>query len=189
MTSSELNTALILREQPDKGQSISLIAKYLEKIAMLWQIPNWSIQNAVILAEWTYDNYQFEPLEVIINALKNPQVGEDKTYRLTPDVVKVWITQELERQAEKREKEHQRLKEDFKAELPNVDYESFKKRIEEGTALRPDHTKEKRPWKSDAEYQKFSMEQHAKWRKNLSSVPPTGEVLHGKDELPKEGRK
>lgn len=182
--SSGVSTALILKEQPDKSKAIGLIAKHLEKIAMLWQIPNWTPNNSVLLAEWVYENYSYEPLEVILKALTSPPVAEDKTYRLTPDVVKGWLTAELEREAIKREKEEEKAKEDFKAELPHVDYEAFKKRVEEGTALRPDHTKNKRPWQSDPDYQKFSMEQHARWRKNLSGMQGTGEILHPGKQVP-----
>lgn len=163
--SSEINTGLILREQPDKGQAVAVIAKLLSKIATLWQIPNWSAENSVILADWTYENYSYEPMEVIIEALKNPPVTDEKTWRLTPEVIAKWMTAQLEKESVKRETELQKFKDQFKEKLPDVDYESFKKRLEEGTALPDD--KKKRGWKDDAEYQKFSQEQHRKWRQNL----------------------
>lgn len=166
LTKLSVVSTVILKEQPDKSQSISLIARHLEKIAILWQIPNWTPENSVLLAEWISDTYSCEPLECILNALKNPTVQGEKTFRLTPDIVTIWITAELERLSIAREKEHLKLKESFKEELPKVDYESFKKRLAEGQGLRPDKTKEKPDWTSDPEYQKFRAEQNKKWREN-----------------------
>lgn len=155
--SSGVSTELVLRAQPDKGEAVGLIAKLLQKIAMLWQIPNFTPQNSVLLAEWIFDNYQCEPLEVIVQCLQNPPIEllEEKTWRLTPDVITIWMKPFLEKQAAELEKNNQELKQEFKDKLPEINYESFKKRLAEGKALndnKPQH------WKDDPGYKAFKDE-------------------------------
>lgn len=146
---------VILKEQTDKTETLGLIARSLEKIAMLWQIPNWTPGNSVLLAEWIFDNYGYEPLELILNCLAKPPIDQDKIYRLTPDVITKWMSVALEEQAAKREKENLKLKMNFNDPLEQVDYESFKKRIEEGTALKDSKPKH---WADDEEYKRFKAE-------------------------------
>jgi hypothetical protein len=166
--SSGLSTGLILREQPDKVAAITHIALLIDRVAKLWQMQNWTQENSVMLAEWTFETYSCEPLEVITGCLKNPPVSAEKTWRLTPEVIAQWMTGTLEKEAIAREKEHQRLKDEFKTELPNVNYESFKKRLAEGTALSDDKRKTER-WTQDEAYQKFKAERMLKMREQ----PPT----------------
>jgi len=153
--STTLLPDVILREQSNKEETLGLIARSLEKISMLWQIPNWTPGNSVLLAEWIFDNYGFEPLELILNCLAKPPIDQDKIYRLTPDVVSKWMSQALEKQAAEREKENLKLKMDFNEPLDKVDYESFKKRIAEGTALKPEP---KKHWSDDENYKAFKAE-------------------------------
>jgi hypothetical protein len=105
--SSGLNTALILKEQPDKGEAIMHISLLLEKIAMLWQIPNWTANNSVLLAEWVYDTYQYDSMETVLKCLKNPPVDNDpkaeKNWRLSPDLIQKWMLPFLEKDSMYRE--------------------------------------------------------------------------------------
>jgi hypothetical protein len=161
-TSSTASTALILREQPDKAGTIEVIANLLARVGTLWQIPNWTADNSVLLAEWIYGNYPCEPLDTIFKCLKNPPVTDDKIYRLTPDVITQWMAVYLEKDAIAREQENQRYKAQFTERLPDVDYNSFRKRIAEGTALREDKPKH---WKDDPDYQKFKQDRMLKHAK------------------------
>jgi len=157
--SSGVNTALILNEQPDKAEAVQRISMLLDKIAKLWQIPNWTVENSVLLAGWTFETYRFEPLEVVLRCLNNPPARNEKTWRLTPEVIQEWMSVVLDEEAVKREREHNKTKALFKEALPDVDYESFKKRIDDGTAMpeKPKH------WSQDPKY-KESKEQYLKSR-------------------------
>jgi len=113
----------VINEQPDKQAVQMQIIGLLERIVLLYQIPNWSDKNGLLLSEWVMDNYKFETMEVIITCLKNPPKMKDTSWRLTPDTINSWFAFELERQAEIREKEHQKRKESELrlALLPEVD--------------------------------------------------------------------
>lgn len=94
--------------------------------------------------------------------MENPPIVEDKIYRLTPDVVTQWMANALEKEAAKRETELKKYKQQFTEKLPDVDYDSFRKRLAEGTALKDNKPKH---WKDDPDYQKFKNERmlnHAK---------------------------
>ncbi len=135
-----LSKSVILKEQ-DSKEVIKHLAHLVNRLGKLYLIPNWSDENAVILAEWIYDNYKWESLEAVQECLKNPPVIE-KTWRLTPDVITAWMEKQLEKETIKREQENNRLKENFKEELPGIDYPAYAKRIEEGKALQePDKLK------------------------------------------------
>lgn len=136
----------------------------LEKVAMLWQIPNWTANNSVLLAEWVYETYNCEPLEVIIKCFQNPPTTDaegnpilekDRTWRLTPEVVTKWMAIQLGKESAKRERDLEKFKAGFKDKLPDVDYESFKKRLAEGTALKDNKPKH---WKDDPKYQEFKQQ-------------------------------
>lgn len=163
--------ALILNEQPDKGAAIELIANLLANIATLWQIPNWTANNSVLLAEWVFQTYKYEPLETIFKCLQNPRVGDDKIYRLTPDVVTKWMSDTLDEAAATREAELKKYKAQFAEKLPDIDYDSFKKRLAEGTALRSDKPKH---WKDDAGYLAFKNERMLKHIKDDKQDETTG---------------
>lgn len=129
----KLSESVILREQ-DKNEVLIHIAGLLQRLGKLFQVPNWSEENAVILAEWVYDNYKFDSLKAVTECLKNPPI-EGKNWRLTPDTIQEWMSKTLEKVSIQLEKENTRYKEQMKEPLPNVDYESFKKRLEKGEAL------------------------------------------------------
>jgi hypothetical protein len=122
-------TDMVLAEQ-DKTQSIKLIAYLLQRLSKLYQLTNWTEDNAVFLAEWIYDNYRFDALDDIITCLRNPPHTENKQWRLTPDTIKEWMKIILTEKAEKRETENEKLKETFKDTIDSIDYEAFKKKIE-----------------------------------------------------------
>lgn len=122
-------TDMVLADQ-DKGQSIKLISYLLQRLSKLYQLSNWTEDNAVFLAEWIYDNYRYDSLDDVIGCLRNPPHTENKQWRLTPDTVKEWMKIILDTSAEKREHENKKMKEAFKEPLADVDYEAFKAKIE-----------------------------------------------------------
>jgi hypothetical protein len=143
-------TNLVLAEQ-DKAQTITLISYLLQRLSKLYQLPNWTEENAVFLAEWIFDNYKFDSLDDVITCLRNPPHTENKQWRLTPDTIQEWMKIILERRADEREIENKKLKENFKDKLEMVDYEAFKAKVE--TEGFPDNKKAE----SDFEYEKFRM--------------------------------
>jgi hypothetical protein len=130
-----LSKDVILKEQ-DRNEVIKRVAHAVNRLGKLFQVPGWSEESAVILSEWIYDNYKYESLEAVELCLTNPPIGNDPTWRLTPDTIQKWMAVQLEKEAIKREKENEKLKLDFKEELPLIDYEAYKLRIEKGEALR-----------------------------------------------------
>ena len=185
--SSEINTALILREQPDKAKSVFLISSLLEKIVTLWQIPNWSPSNSVLLAEWIFETYQYEPMEVIIKVLNSPPPAanrSDNTWRLTPDVVAQWMGEELLRQAIKRERENEELKRSA-ALLPDADgaekwKEFYKTHFFQFNEARKDLPEQKkgglREWMKDPEHAnktaQVAAKANEKWRAEIEKSLP-----------------
>lgn len=142
---------IILAEQ-DKGEAITLIAYLLQRLSKLYQLTNWTNENAVFLAEWIYDNYKFDSLDDVIKCLKNPPHTENKQWRLTPDTIKEWMKIILEERADQREVENKAMKEAFKEPLKDVDYDAFKTKVEvEGL---PGERKRER----DPAFEKFRME-------------------------------
>lgn len=156
-----LSKGVILKEQPDSVEVIKVIAHNLNRLGKLYLIPNFSEENAVILAEWVYDNYKFESLETVIECLKNPPEtfdehgNKENNWRLTPDRIQKWMAVKLETVAIQREAEHNKTKQLGMDPLPKVDYDSFRKRLEEGTALKDNKPA---PWYEEDGYQKFKAE-------------------------------
>ncbi len=112
--------SVILREQENKEAAISDIAKMLHRLAKLYQIPNWDGENAVLLAKWIIANYEYEPLDVVLDCLITPPLTSDKNWRLTPDTIQSWFTIRLNENAIKREKEYFKEKERLKLLENNV---------------------------------------------------------------------
>lgn len=158
-------TDLVLAEQ-DKGQTITLLSYLLQRLSKLYQLTNWTEENAVFLAEWIFDNYKYDPLDDVITCLRNPPHTENKQWRLTPDTIKEWMKIILTERAEKRETENERMKEAFKDPLKEIDYSAFKTKIEaEGL---PNEKKKE----VDPQYEKFRMEYLVKKQKeNVSNDP------------------
>jgi len=146
-----LKTEIILAEQ-DKGETITLIAYLLQRLSKLYQLSNWTDDNAVFLAEWIYDNYKFDSLDDIIACLRNPPHTENKQWRLTPDTIQEWMAIILDKRADRREAENKELKETFKEPLTNINYDAFKTKIEtEGLPSEP-------KVETDQQYEKFRMD-------------------------------
>ncbi len=122
---STLIPSTVLREQP-KPELLKLIANHLDKIAKLFQIPNWDSINGMLLAEWIVETYQTEQVETLLRCLNKPRRMEDKTWRLTPDVITDWMSQQIELEAEKREKEIHNAK-----QAEGLDIEVSDERIQE----------------------------------------------------------
>lgn len=110
MTKSSTEASLI-RHQPDKKATIEQIAKMLIQLAKLYQVPNFDGENAVLLSNWIVNNYQYEPLNVVIDCLINPPHTGENNWRLTPDTIQKWLAIRLEEHVIKREKEYQKEKE------------------------------------------------------------------------------
>lgn len=101
---------LVINEQPDKEATIAQIASMLMQLSKLYQVPNFTGENAVLLAKWIIGQYKFEPLDVVLDCLVNPPRTGEKNWRLTPDTIQEWFSIRLEEQAVKREKEYQKEK-------------------------------------------------------------------------------
>lgn len=144
-------TEIIIAEQ-DKSETITLIAYLLQRLSKLYQLTNWTEENAIFLAEWIYDNYKYDVLDDVITCLRNPPHTENKQWRLTPDTINEWMKVVLTKRAEERESENKKLKENFKDKLDNIDYEAFKLKVEtEGFPKESKH-------KKDSGYNNFKME-------------------------------
>lgn len=152
-----LSKDVILKEQ-DSKEVIKHLALLLNRLGKLYLIPGWTEENAVILAEWVYDNYKFEQLSVVTKCLNNPPRTEENNWRLTPDLIQKWMAVELEKVSMRLEEENKLYKETFKEILPEINYDSFKKRIENGTALQDENKK----GFNDPEYLKFKEERFKK---------------------------
>lgn len=145
---------MVLAEQPDKKKVIKIIAHLLQRLAKLYQLPNWTEDNAVTLSEWVYDNYRYDSLQDVMECLKNPPPTGQINWRLTPDTIRTWMEIQLEKTAAKREKEISDMKarELGTGPIENVDYESFKQRV-------PDFIKKQRHTNANEnEYQRFRLE-------------------------------
>ena len=101
----------------------------LQRLSKLYQLNNWTEENAVYLAEWISENYKFDSLDDVIVVLSNPPITEQKQWRLTPDTIREWMAIQLEKTAEKMEKEHQKNKEKSIEVLTSIDYGKFKERL------------------------------------------------------------
>ena len=154
---------MVLAEQ-DKGQTIKLVCFLLQRLSKLYQLPNWTDENALILSEWIFDNYKFDSLDDVITCLKNPPSTGSKQWRLTPDTIQEWMAIILEKRAQQREIENEKLKESFKDELPKVDYDAFKMKIE--TWGIPGEKKRE----TDSEYEKFRMEYLTKQKNGTTGI-------------------
>lgn len=108
-----------MREQSDKFEVLKSIASLLQRLAKLYQIPNWSEENAILLAQWIFDNFKYETFETIRECLYNPPITGQKNWRLTPDTITEWMVLKLDEVAIKREAEHERNKQ---IEQDNNDY-------------------------------------------------------------------
>ena len=118
------NQELILKECSDKTSGLKHIAVLLQRLAKLYQIPNWGEENAVMLAQWIFENYKYETFKMVTECLYNPPKTENKNWRLTPDTIQEWMALQLDKEAERREKEHQKLKQAELSEpivLPDFD--------------------------------------------------------------------
>lgn len=123
LTKSSIDN-LVIREQPDKKATIDQISKMLNQLAKLYQIPNFDGENSVLLANWIVNQYQYEPLNVVLDCLIKPPTTGEKNWRLTPDTIEQWLAIRLEEEAVKREKEYQKEKQRLR-ELESVTPPNF----------------------------------------------------------------
>lgn len=84
------------------------------RISKLYQIPNFDEETAFILVEWLLDEYQCDPIEVVIDCLSHPPHTGEKNWRLTPDTLRNWMTISLEKEAERKENRHEEAKSRFR---------------------------------------------------------------------------
>lgn len=101
----------LIKHQPDRKATVEQIAKMLNQLAKLYQIPNFDGENAVLLSNWIVNNYQYEPLNVVIDCLIKPPSTGENNWRLTPDTIQKWLVIRLEEHVILREKEYQKEKE------------------------------------------------------------------------------
>jgi len=180
-----LSSSVILKEQDQKA-AIKHIAHLLQRLSKLYQVANWTEENAVFLAEWVTDNYKYEELSMIEGILRNPPSiknhhGEiESNWRLTPDTIAKWMSIALDNATTEREKSQEafKLAEKNVQPLSMVDYDAFRKRLAEGTALKdpaPQH------WSKDEAYLKFKAERAQKLiLENPPKNPAENESLHSR---------
>jgi hypothetical protein len=97
---------MVLREQP-KAEVAKIIAVLLDRLAKLYQVPNWDETNAILLTEWILETYPFELTKTIVNCLTKGRKNydpENKNWRLTPDTISQWMAEEIDIQAQRVEK-------------------------------------------------------------------------------------
>lgn len=121
---------LVLREQPDKEATIAQIASMLNQLAKLYQIPNFTGENAVLLSKWIISKYAYETLDVVLDCLVNPPSTGEKNWRLTPDTIQEWFAIKLEEQAIKREREYQKEKQRLREIESTPNFPDFDKLLE-----------------------------------------------------------
>lgn len=116
--------SVVLQEQKDKAITIELIAMMLKRLALLYQVPNFDNENAVLLSQWIMSTYKFETLEVIVECLESPPKTGEKNWRLTPDTIESWFAIKLEEIVKRKEREYEkeklRIKEEESQRPPNI---------------------------------------------------------------------
>lgn len=75
----------------DEKTVTKILCDLLDRIAKLYQIPNYDEVNSILLAEWILDEYKHHDLELVQISLRKPPVSNDQQWRLTPDTLKNWI--------------------------------------------------------------------------------------------------
>ena len=180
---SILTPNTVLREQP-KNEAAKTISAQLDKLARLFQIPNWDQMNTVLLTEWIMDTYPNELTETIISALSRPRI-DSKVWRLTPDTITEWMQYEIEREAQERERQvHNAKQEEFRIEWTDQQFkeiqeaidkaEGFKagQRMSDKEVMQEGQTRPKwtKPTYTSAEYIR-SRELHLQWiRENFDPI-------------------
>lgn len=71
--------------------TLTHIAGLLHGLALLYQVPNWTTENAARGAVWILHEYPHEQLQTVTMALQNPPPTEEKVWRITPDVIREWV--------------------------------------------------------------------------------------------------
>lgn len=183
-----MNRSLILREQ-DKYAVIKDIALKLLNVARLYSIKDFADDNAVLLAQWIYDNYLCETLEMVNRVLSNPPTSKERVWRLTPDTINEWMTIELEREAVVREREvHNQKQIEVENEWTPDRLAQWRKVIDESKGFKPslpmtqaeilEEGQEKKMRKYFAPNEEFVIGQqlHIAWIK-ANFDPITGEKL------------
>ena len=126
---STLRPNIIIREQPQVDVALE-IAGLLNRLARLYQIPNWDETNTILLTEWVIEAYPAEEMETIRKALTRP-FSSGKTWRLTPDTLTEWIGAEIEKQAIERERQAHNFKaSEIQKELPEEILKVWKENID-----------------------------------------------------------
>lgn len=110
-----MNKEKLIVSQDNKA-TLTHVSNLVHKLASLYQIPNWSAEHSVNLGEWIVENYRFESLEAVERCLKNPPELENKSTRLTPDTIRLWMRITLEKESEKRERELSKAKQKYVSE-------------------------------------------------------------------------
>lgn len=134
-----LRADLVLKRQ-GKKDVIKCITILIQRLASLYSVPDWTDVKSVDLAEWIYDNYTFELMEVVDRVLRNPPKLDKQIWRLTPDVIRDWMTVELEKQCEVRERQNNEYK---KLERGNLPSELINEVLHESDDLEKEEVKEK----------------------------------------------
>lgn len=104
----------------------------------MYQIKDFDFENAVILGQWIITNYKYEQLSTVIRVLENPPMV-DRIWRLTPDIIREWLSIHLDRVYTQREKEihNERFKEVEQEGDPDPRLEEWLKELDKSDTVRP----------------------------------------------------
>lgn len=124
-------------KQIPESEAILQLSQMLDKLAKLYQVPNWDSTNAILLAESVRDEYKHYSWELIVQALTNPPKLE-KVWRITPDTIAEWINYTREKMVER----EQRLVSERRQMEKIVSHELSEETLELIKNFKPDGIKE-----------------------------------------------
>lgn len=108
-----MSLSLAVKDNPPVETS-KQIADQLDRLAKLYQIPNWDSINSILLTEWILEAYPHHKLETILSAISRPEITT-KVWRLTPDTIAEWIVAQIQKESlkkgleESKEKQNQEV--------------------------------------------------------------------------------
>ena len=111
------------------------------------------------ISEDLVDAYKYDSIEDIQLALKKGRQGKyGKVYKLNMITFSEWMAKHLEEKAKEREKVLEKYKEDY--QLPQIDYEAYKKRIKEEKEEKERIKAVRKRWAKEQAQEIIKNEQH-----------------------------
>lgn len=168
---------MVLREQ---SQELLLdeVGQSLLRLGKLYQVPGFDDVAAFLLAEWVIDEFKHYDLDLVRQALKNPPVSKDPSWRITPDTITGWVrSKEQERETKKAKIESER-RQSKKQEVIPISEETAKSVDDLLKRLSNEITQTKRESVS-REIKKIIHEDRIREGKSYSAgyIPPSAEYV------------